>query len=489
MANKVEIDIITNTEKAKGNMNALKGSWTEFNSMLGVAKQAAQMAGQAYQMIVGDTVKYAETVRQLSRVTGQSSEDTSRMIQMTDDLAIELGTLEQAAKGAAMKGIAFSTESLAKLSDQYMKLSDPVSKNTFLLNTFGRAGLEMAKAMEVGGDKIREMSGAVADNMVLSQKQVQEARELEIAMDDLNDAFSGIKYSLGVVAIPKVVVFLELLSDLSKLTISTKESFIPGANAAANFINQFFLGKPAIDAFNKGLDAAWQLSDNLTRSYTAMAATIKPTFDQFLDSITNTDKQMGALGLSAEYVQQKQRDLNTTWGAANQLLQDNLFFERDKKLMEDAIAMATGRVTQAELDKRDAAIEVTQAYLDGKMGRQEYLETIGKIAEGTWSLVQAGERILALNGMVSNIKFTINGQDPADFYRNYGLGPGWGGGGGDLNVPNQPGGGYKKPVPPGGGPGGGFGFGNNNNQNQNQNIFLVIDNQVAKKIVVAGLRP
>lgn len=218
MANKVEIDIITNTEKAKASMNGLKGSWTEFNSMLSGAKQAAQMVGQAYQVLVGDTMKYAATVRQLSRVTGQSTEDTSRMIQMTDDLAIELGTLEQAAKGAAMKGIAFNTESLAKLADQYVALQDPVSKNTFLLQTFGRAGLEMAKAMEVGGDKIREMSGAIEDNLVLSAAQVKAARDLEIGLDNLNDTWAGLKTELGNQVIPVLVSATGALNDM--LTMS-----------------------------------------------------------------------------------------------------------------------------------------------------------------------------------------------------------------------------------------------------------------------------
>jgi hypothetical protein len=205
MSNDVTINVKANTSQAQSAMSSLNKSFVGINSAIEIGQKAAQALGQAYDFLAGDTMKYAAQVRQMMRVSGQSAEMTSRMIQLTDDFALSEGSLEAAMRGASMKGIAFTVDNLAKLSDEYLKLAPGTERNTFLIQTFGRAGLEMAKVMERGSKAIQEQGAAQADNLIMTQANLDAAEELRIAEDNLNDSLQGLKYTLGNALIPELV--------------------------------------------------------------------------------------------------------------------------------------------------------------------------------------------------------------------------------------------------------------------------------------------
>ncbi len=82
-----------------------KMSWTELNSAIGVVSQGLGYVKQAYDAVIAPTLEYAGQVRTLSRTIGQSAEETSRLIQITDDMQIEYSDLATAARVAAKNGI------------------------------------------------------------------------------------------------------------------------------------------------------------------------------------------------------------------------------------------------------------------------------------------------------------------------------------------------------------------------------------------------
>src|SRR5512133_1604098 len=97
----------------------LRNTWTELNSQAEIVQSAMRLLGEVYQAVVGDTMAYAKTVRDMSDITGTSAEETSRLIQMTDDFGLEMSELETALRGAAMKGIVLTTDKLAAMSDEF----------------------------------------------------------------------------------------------------------------------------------------------------------------------------------------------------------------------------------------------------------------------------------------------------------------------------------------------------------------------------------
>lgn len=160
--------------------------------------------------------EYAVQVENMVRLTGASAEDSSRMIQVSDDMrlsyddlstALKIYSKTQADAGGSTK---ISTDTLANLSDQYLSLAPGVDRANFLLENFGKSGLAMGKLMEQGGDGIRKMASEVDGSLIMTQQGIDAAREYEVAMDNWNDALDGVKMELA-------QAFLPVLRDLTQI--------------------------------------------------------------------------------------------------------------------------------------------------------------------------------------------------------------------------------------------------------------------------------
>lgn len=229
----VRINVTASTEQAKAALNNLDGSMNKlktstgglktglinFNMALQAANTVLNAAKQAYDATAGATVKYAAQVRDLNRITGAGAEETSRLIQVADDLTISYESLEQAAKIAAKNGIEFTTGKLAEMSAEYQALNPGQERAAYLLEKFGKNGLEMGKMLETPTDQLIKMTGAIDDNMLMTEEAVQQARAFEIAQDNLADAIQGAKYAIGNEMIP---VLVKAANALTLVTTATK---------------------------------------------------------------------------------------------------------------------------------------------------------------------------------------------------------------------------------------------------------------------------
>lgn len=191
---------------------------TDIKSGVDLAFGAMGAAVQAAQTIWKETgavaVEYAEQVRDLGRISGTTAEETSRLIQTADDLKVEYGTLQQAAKKLALEGIALTTETLADASDEYLAIADAGQRAQYAFEKFGRAGEDMTKILETGGDALRKMAKEQDKGLILTKEQVDAAREFEKAEDSLNDSVLALKISLGNGLLPVLVKVLEAINDL-----------------------------------------------------------------------------------------------------------------------------------------------------------------------------------------------------------------------------------------------------------------------------------
>jgi len=215
-------------KKTKASADTLKGGmdsvgksaslrFTELASAVGLAKQAFQVVSAVVKETVGEFTTYAKTVEDMARVTGSSAEEVSRLIQVSDDLQISTASLEQAMAGAVRKGIDPSVDSIASLSDQYLALAPGLKRSQFLVEKFGRSGLEMAKLMEQGGDKIREMGEAVDDSLIITDEAIEANQRYMKAMDDLGDAIQGAKIKMGGWLAKLVATNIEIVTGQTKL--------------------------------------------------------------------------------------------------------------------------------------------------------------------------------------------------------------------------------------------------------------------------------
>jgi hypothetical protein len=112
-------------------------------------------------------------------------------------------------KMAQKDGIQPNIEGLAKLSDQYLALKPGVERTQFLLDKFGKSGMEMGKLMEKGGAGIREMSDAVDENLIMTQKGIDAADNYQEALDNWNDSIQAVKISIGNELLPVMTDLLD----------------------------------------------------------------------------------------------------------------------------------------------------------------------------------------------------------------------------------------------------------------------------------------
>lgn len=191
--------------------------------------QAIQTVGTFVKDSINEFAAYIEEIDRIATYTGMTSEETSRLMEVSGDLRIEVNSLTMALKGMSEQGTTPSIEGLAQLSDRYLALEDPLLRAQFLTDNFGRAGVEMARLMELGSEQIHSLTSEVEDFMIVTGKSREEAEAYMLALDGLNDAAMGLKYTIAQALVPSLTELLKMLTG-------------PSADQAANFINTVFAG-------------------------------------------------------------------------------------------------------------------------------------------------------------------------------------------------------------------------------------------------------
>jgi len=198
-------------------------SWTDFRSAYSTVLDVVRVGQAVWQATGQEFVNYAEQVKNLSRNIGASAEETSRLIQVADDVRISVETLNIAMKEAQKDGITMSIEGLARLSNDYLKLAPGVERTQFLLDKFGKSGLEMGKLMERGGDGIRAMSRAINENLIMTEKGIKASEDYQKALDNFKDTLLGIQIAAGGGATTPMTNFFNNATDSLKVWTSNAE--------------------------------------------------------------------------------------------------------------------------------------------------------------------------------------------------------------------------------------------------------------------------
>ncbi len=206
-----------------------KSAWEKFEtiqtgirSALGNLQTVLNAVKGAVDQTVGAFVSYAIEADKGARLTGMGVEEYSRFVQVADDVGISQQAVNTAFEAASRKGIATNIEGIGKLSDQYLKLEPGLERSKFLMDNFGRSGVDLARVMELGSEKIKENSAAIEDGLVITEEAALKAEALRKANDDLNDSILAVKLSIGQELIPfarqLINVLLSLKSGTNELT-------------------------------------------------------------------------------------------------------------------------------------------------------------------------------------------------------------------------------------------------------------------------------
>jgi hypothetical protein len=162
--------------------------------------------------IITSTADYAKTVEDLSRNLGISTEESSTLLQMTDDLEISQGALEMGMKTALRQGITPNIEGIKGLAEQYQALNTPAERAAFALKTFGKNGLEMSKILEKTPEQIQAMADALeGSSLIMGDDAVQAAKDYRLALDNANDTIAEVKVTIGNALLPPLTDAIEFM--------------------------------------------------------------------------------------------------------------------------------------------------------------------------------------------------------------------------------------------------------------------------------------
>lgn len=190
----------------------------------GVGVAGAAIAGLAVKG-VSAFVDLADKVRGLQQVTGATAEDSSALVAVMDDygIAADQGAaaffklsrnIETNADKLRAHGIEIAKnrdgtvnlrETLLNIADAYQRVGGGVRGNAIVFDAFGRSGAALIPILQQGKDRLSEMfAEADAHDEILSQDDLDQARQYELAMDDLGDAVGGLQRELGDELVPVI---------------------------------------------------------------------------------------------------------------------------------------------------------------------------------------------------------------------------------------------------------------------------------------------
>jgi hypothetical protein len=446
VSNKVQKELDTTATKTKAANTTAKISFTEVASALNLVQQGLQLAGKAYDATVGSTLKYANEVRQLSQISGESAENTSRFIQVLDDYKIGTDDALTATRALTKQGLSPSIDTLAKLSDQYRKLSSAEEKNAFIMKNLGKSGLQWVEVLNKGSAAILKQGDAVADGLILNQKQLDAARELEIAQDTLGESWQQVSMTIGNAAIPALTQITDEFNNTTRAIEIMKEQglnplteMLTNSDGYINALKQaneetqaqremMLQNSEAVEENTASLEeqeAALKKVSDTNAGFISVLHNVDSARDEFLEGVAEIDGALAAGDLSVDEHKAKLDELTAKYDdTKNAMLLSiaemklgtdgwtdaelNAYLEIGKGLgqfSEDTVREAKAIITEADLLVNSANNMGDQIYHVGERG-SDAAELLGEFGAAGAEMGQkiAKEATPPVAGLKSNLK-------------------------------------------------------------------------------------
>lgn len=158
---------------------------------------------------IDNFIEYSNQIQDISRLTGESAEDMSRLVQVGDDVRLTYDQMKTSMQIASRQGIDVSIDGIKRLSAEYLDLEPGLERTQFLLKTFGRSGAEMGRLLEMGADGIDKATAAVQAGLVMDEKAIAKAEKLRLAKDALSDSATALGNQLAGALVPALASVVE----------------------------------------------------------------------------------------------------------------------------------------------------------------------------------------------------------------------------------------------------------------------------------------
>lgn len=397
---------------------SLKGSYTEFMSALSLVQQGLQFVKAGFESTVGASLQYAEQVRQLSKLSGESAESTSRMIQVLDDYKVSAEDVSTATRAMTQNGITPNIQAIAKLSDEYLAIQDPMERNKFIIENLGRSGLQWVDVLNQGSDALLKQAAAVDKNLVLNEKQLQDARKLEVAWDNFTDTFSGLGNQIGTVLTPILTEFVESWTWATRVAMQFQEAVQNGTVLQTNWVDVLSQTAGEVNAETDALAEQQKQLEETGEAVQEATVDFASLEQQLLDTngITQRMSQTFQGLLSSMFTIQKETDnYNKTLADLGKESED-LTVKKNRLTLQMWEEQRAGKMTNEEyLRYVQQLYEVTKAQEENTAKRAQADEDLKKASQQR--VYDLAQQKLAADGVVSTKEYEYL----QDLAVNYGL--------------------------------------------------------------------
>ena len=232
----------TKVGEANGAMGKLKaGSTVAFDTIRANAGKMAFGAGVAIggfaMKAIGDFKNLALSVDDFRNKTNLTLLESSKWVSYTGDLGIQADSMSKIftrlSKAAtdqipAFKelGVAIALgedgrtdieETFLRVNDAINSLDDPVKQAAYRADLFGRGWQDAAELVQMGSADIRKALDGVKDFEVIDEEEVQKAKDLRRAQDELGDAVARLSVQLGEALLPAFTALLDAARPLLEM--------------------------------------------------------------------------------------------------------------------------------------------------------------------------------------------------------------------------------------------------------------------------------
>ena len=164
------------------------------------------------------TLDWAGSIDKLSRNTGLSTEEASKLAVVAGDVGIEIGTLERALKSMTKQGLELNIDTLKRVSAEYQAAESPVDRMKIATKAFGAAAQDMTEILSRTPEELDALAAsAERSGKVMSEENVAAAEQFEQSLTQLKDTVQGLMVTFGNVAIPTLNKAGETLMNEAKI--------------------------------------------------------------------------------------------------------------------------------------------------------------------------------------------------------------------------------------------------------------------------------
>jgi len=228
--------------EAEGGMNKFKaGAGVALDTVKANAHLFAAAAGGAIAGFALNAIKdfqdLALSVDDFRNKTDLTLDQSSQWVSYTGDLGIEADAMtkifSRLAKAATDEipafeelgvAIAFGPDGSTDIEQTFLRvndainaLDDPVAEAAYRADLFGKGWMSASEIIQMSSDDITTALAGVKDFEVIDEKEIEKAKDLRRAQDELGDAFAEVSVKIGTVLIPALTAAAEFLTPIVNL--------------------------------------------------------------------------------------------------------------------------------------------------------------------------------------------------------------------------------------------------------------------------------